>query len=455
MKSFRRTFLDVLRVSGLLAGTTLALFLSSPAAQAQCGPMDVVFVVDTTGSMGGALSNVTAQLPAIITQIETASGGNFRLGLVEFKDDVIVLNNLATGNTDSVRTNIAALRAGGGGNEPEASDEGVRTVVEGLAASARPAGRQTGDFGAFRPEAAKIIILITDARPAGFDDDFTLGVDDAAAASIAATAASRGILISAVFVPTGAAEAFGVVDTVATIMQNYASVSGGIYLRTESDGTGTADAINDIILNCGGLKQGFVVNATPKIQSIGNDGTATFIITTNRGRVFEGEIELSLGELPEGITATLSPTTIASPGDGSAILTVRAGDLTLARNYIITIIARSGTEVHATTVQLEVFCDPPFIYNLPENQPQNASATSGGSVQLSVTPDGTGPFFYQWYLGPSGSAHFPIEGATSRVLQTPALETGTDFWVRVSNACGSYNSNTATVSVAGRGRKIR
>ncbi|HUF18548.1 MAG TPA: vWA domain-containing protein, partial [Thermoanaerobaculia bacterium] len=309
----------------VLFALAAAFATASPSLLAQCGPLDVVFVVDTTGSMGGAIENVKAELPAIIAQIESASGGDFRLGLVEFKDDVVVRNDLAAGNSESVRNNILGLSASGGSGEPEASDEALKTVIQGLAASARPAGRQTGDFGTFRPEAGKIVILITDARPAGFDDEYTVGEDDVAAANLAQEAATRGILISAVFVPTPAAEAFGVLDTVELLMTNYATVSGGIYIRTESDGSGTADAISEIILNCGGLRQGFVLIVNPRSAAIGNDGAATFEVQTFRSREFDSDIVLSIADLPEGMTATFTPPVIAAPGTGTSILRLVPG----------------------------------------------------------------------------------------------------------------------------------
>lgn len=436
----------------------VALVLASPPLLAQCGPLDVVFVVDTTGSMGGAIDNVKAELPSIIAQIEEASGGNFRLGLVEFKDDVIVLNDLAGGNSESVRNNILGLSASGGSGEPEASDEALRTVIQALRASDRPDGRQTGDFSTFRPEAGKIVILITDARPAGFDDDYTIGEDDVAAANLAQEAAVRAILISAVFVPTPAAEGFGVLDTVNQLMMNYAAVSGGIFIRTESDGTGTADAISEIILNCGGLNtQGFVLFVNPRSASIGHDGSATFEIQTFNNQNFDSDIVLSVADLPEGMTATFTPPVISAPGTGTSILRLVPGSTTFPRTHSITIVATGirgdGTpETHSASVQVDVFCDPPFIFGLPENQPQNMSATRGGSVRLSVRPSGTGPFSYQWYRGPSGSTHFPIAGATRSDFTTPPLETNTQFWVRVTNPCGSYDSRSATVTVGSRGR---
>ncbi len=442
----------------VLFSVVATLLIVTPPVLAQCGPLDVVFVVDTTGSMGGALDNVKAELPSIIAQIEEASGGNYRLGLVEFKDDVNVLNDLAGGNVEAVRNNILGLAASGGSGEPEASDEALRTVIQALSASARPEGRQTGDFGTFRPEAGKIVILITDARPAGFDDDYVVGEDDVAASTLAQEAASRAIFISAVFVPTPAAEGFGVIATVEAIMVNYATVSGGIYIKTESNGTGTADAISEIILNCGGLtNQGFVIFVNPRSTAIGHDGSATFEIQIFNAREFDSDIVLSLADLPEGMTATFTPPVIAAPGTGTSTLRLVPGSTTFPRTHTITIVAtgvrpNETLESHSASVQLDVFCDPPFIFGLPENQPQNTSAVSGGSVKLSVRPSGTGPFSYQWYRGPTGSTFFPVQGATLSDFTTPALDGTAKFWVRVTNPCGSADSRTATVTVGSRGR---
>src|SRR5205823_1430146 len=62
--------------------------------------------------------------------------------------------------------------------------------------------------------------------------------------NVALSAASQGIKIAAIFVPTGSP--FPI-----PIMQNYASVTGGLYYQTQPDGTGTADAIRAIIAYCG------------------------------------------------------------------------------------------------------------------------------------------------------------------------------------------------------------
>jgi FG-GAP-like repeat len=90
-------------------------------------------------------------------------------------------------------------------------------------------------------------------------------------------------------------------------------------------------------------------------------------------------------------------------------------------------------------------CTPPAI----GTQPQSATI-SGGSRTLSVTATGTTPLSYQWYIGASGNTSNPIGGATSSsVTVTPGSTTS--YWVRVTNSCGTANSNTATITVSGGG----
>src|SRR4029450_14089121 len=86
-----------------------------------------------------------------------------------------------------------------------------------------------------------------DVRPGGCSDCSPSGVDDVNATQRALDAAAAGIRISAVFVPTQ-----GVDPQIVAIMQNYATRTGGIYLQTQPDGTGTADAIREVISAAGG-----------------------------------------------------------------------------------------------------------------------------------------------------------------------------------------------------------
>lgn len=80
------------------------------------------------------------------------------------------------------------------------------------------------------------------------------------------------------------------------------------------------------------------------------------------------------------------------------------------------------------------------------SHPASISIASGNSTTFSVSASGSSPAF-QWYSGNSGNTANPISGATFNSYTTPSLTTTTSYWVRVSNAVSSSDSNTATATV--------
>jgi hypothetical protein len=208
-----------------------------------CGPMDVTIALDDTSSMSGAINNIKAELPSIINQAQVASGGDLRLGFITFKDIVNVRNPLTTG-ISAVQSSIAATTASGGNGLPEASDEAKNTAINNLG----PRSGQIGDFSSavWRPDpVVKILILITDAPPAGFND-VKDPIDVTRMHNVALTALNRNILVSDVFVPTTGDYAGQL-----AILKDDADTSRGAFTTTGSDGTGTGTAIKDIINRCG------------------------------------------------------------------------------------------------------------------------------------------------------------------------------------------------------------
>lgn len=250
-----------------------------------CAPLDLAFVVDTTGSMGGAISNVKAGLNRIVNEATTVAGGNLRLQVSDFSDSVFVDTPFALNNQSQAKAAINALDAGvhgGGGNSPEASDEALNTTVNGLRAADRMPDQQTGDAVPFRA-GEKIAVLITDALPGGFDDSFDSS-DSARASQIAQQARAKGIRISSIYVPTG-----GVDTDVQNIMKRYASISRGQFRRTASDGGGTATAIDATIASCAGkiaAKRKLRVTVAPRTRQQGRS-CFRFRVTTG-GKVVRG-----------------------------------------------------------------------------------------------------------------------------------------------------------------------
>ncbi|MGZ6230845.1 MAG: FG-GAP-like repeat-containing protein, partial [Syntrophales bacterium] len=82
------------------------------------------------------------------------------------------------------------------------------------------------------------------------------------------------------------------------------------------------------------------------------------------------------------------------------------------------------------------------------SQPQSQTIQNGQRASISVSASGMPPSFtYQWYQGSSGDISNPISGATSNFYATPPITQTTSYWVRVTNSCGSADSNTATITV--------
>lgn len=80
------------------------------------------------------------------------------------------------------------------------------------------------------------------------------------------------------------------------------------------------------------------------------------------------------------------------------------------------------------------------------SHPVGKSITSGEVVVLSVIATGQEPLTYRWYQGATGDTSSPV-GTDSFTYTTPPLTATTQYWVRVTNACGTANSETATINL--------
>ena len=224
-------------LSFLLLILLLTMHVEGNAEPATCRvPLDIAFAIDDTGSMGGAINNVKQEINAVIELIENISRREYRLALLTFKDNVTLRVGFAYENKEPFISALQTLSANGGAGEPEASDEALNEAL--LAMPPR--------FS----DPLQIIVLITDARPGGVDDQYTEGVDDVRAHNLALAALGREIKIGAIYVPTSDFYS----PTIIPIMQDYARTSEGFYAETEPDGTGAGAAIRAVIeqIACGG-----------------------------------------------------------------------------------------------------------------------------------------------------------------------------------------------------------
>ena len=101
--------------------------------------LEIMFVVDTTGSMGDELSFLCNELAGIITRVSSVLECKIRLALLFYRDigdqyvtrkfDFVEVNS--SNGLNTVVKNIRDQKSSGGGDYPEAVDRALKEAVEG------------------------------------------------------------------------------------------------------------------------------------------------------------------------------------------------------------------------------------------------------------------------------------------------------------------------------------
>lgn len=143
----------------------------------------------------------------------------------------------------------------------------------------------------------------------------------------------------------------------------------------------------------------------------------------------------------EGANITFSPVYTATDGQQYTNMKIVLGPNTPSGSHPVTIQTATADASEFTSIVVVIDCNPPAL--LGTGQPLTQSVTRGGTAKFTVAPLGSGPFTYQWYSGFRGMTGAPIANATSATFTTPAVNDPASYWVRISNACGSYDSLSA------------
>ncbi len=185
--------------------------------------------------------------------------------------------------------------------------------------------------------------------------------------------------------------------------------------------------------------------ATPLL--LGNAASATVFFSTFIPDTTTGGVTLSVTTDDANLLASVTPSVITATGAVDGAVTISTTATTNAGNHAVTLTATtSDGSTSSATIFVTVICDPPFILGL--DQPKSSTVSLGRPALLSVKASGSGPFTYQWFNGASGLVNFPLAGGTTPNFTTSAINDTTSYWVRVTNPCGSADSQTATITVS-------
>lgn len=145
------------RGASIIALAIIALPVSAALSQAVAKPtVEVAFVLDTTGSMGGLLESAKRKIWSIATSVVDANpDADIRIGLVAYRDigDEYVTRTFdLTTDIQDIYGNLLDLKARGGGDWPESVNEALDVAVNKL--------HWTGGNDVHR-----IVFLVGDAPP--------------------------------------------------------------------------------------------------------------------------------------------------------------------------------------------------------------------------------------------------------------------------------------------------
>ena len=174
------------------------------------------------------------------------------------------------------------------------------------------------------------------------------------------------------------------------------------------------------------------ITTHPPSTSIAYNSTATLQVAASG----QGTLSYQWYQGSAGNTAT-------PVGTNAASFTTPA--LTQTTSYWVRVSNAAGSvDSNIATVTVGSPPSPPTI----TTHPPSTSIAYNSTATLQVAASGQGTLSYQWYQGSAGNTATPV-GTNAASFTTPALTQTTSYWVRVSNAAGSVDSNIATVNAFG------
>ncbi len=148
--------------------------------------IELMFVLDTTGSMGGMLEGAKAKIWGIVNDVlqqQGNAGATIRVGLVAYRDrgDTYVTRvTPLTDNLDAVYSQLMGFKAQGGGDGPEDVRSAMAEAI------------RLGGWAAPGARTSQVMFLVGDAPP---HDDYR---NQPSTSSSARNAAKRGIMVNAI-----------------------------------------------------------------------------------------------------------------------------------------------------------------------------------------------------------------------------------------------------------------
>jgi len=161
------------------------------------------------------------------------------------------------------------------------------------------------------------------------------------------------------------------------------------------------------------LSSDYALAVNPGSQQVPRGGSTSFTATVTPQAGFSGEVSLSVGGLPAGVTANFSAAQVTS-GDSTLNLTV--GGSVAPGTYPFTITAQSGSITHSVNASLEVEAAADFTIAVT---PASRKLFQGGSGSWTATVTPQNGFADAVTLGVSG-----LPAGVTSTFTSPVLASG-------------------------------
>lgn len=136
------------------------------------GVPDIVFLLDASGSMSECIQAVTQNISTFVDTLSAsdANGGvlikDWRIRVLAYRDRLAdgsywFIDNPFTSDIAEVKSQLAAIEAKGGGDEPESLMDAMYTLTQWSAAEKGATASPTG--WRHRHDAARVVVIFTDA----------------------------------------------------------------------------------------------------------------------------------------------------------------------------------------------------------------------------------------------------------------------------------------------------
>lgn len=430
--------------------------------------MDIVFLIDYTGSMSSSINMVKQSIASLLETIEIESNNDYRLSLILFDESseypssyiskpaytslpadqrivqgnvyITVLNKLSQNNYAETINKLNVLTTedfplGTGGGSPEPSDFALKKVLYDNIA------------GTFRQGVNKSIIIFTDEGPSGLNDTYTIGEDFSEMMNLAKISRDNGITVSTNYM-------WGTDDYYNNVYTITAKITKGVF----ASGSSSIQVLKDLISNmCDNVSAQKPVVSTTSVSNISSSGwTVAGNVTsagtqpvTERGFLYSTSSTDVLENAP-GVTKIVN-------GSGTGAYTsnisqsVGSGQTFYVRAY-----AKSAAGISYGD-KLRVSTTPATAPSVNINSVNvisgklSASGTINSDGGSTLTERG---FIYSTSnsnltIGQPGVTKVIVPGLFSNYsMETPV--TGTDYYVRAYaiNSVGTSYSNIMTTVIS-------